>query len=249
MIVPGGPYVGTASGNLILGNDANQSNLGCTTLTNNVAGKIVVLTRGTCSFEDKAYYAAQAGASGVIICDNQPTINTPLANLGWPSPPVYPNPNIPVMLIDSMTGNILKLQLLQNIPGTASLTQCAADRWGCAGTSVTPDTIGYDGQVASAPILANCGQANIAARRCDNLILNGFSDWYLPAWGEMGLLLDAVWFGNLSQWAGPEMEGLFWTSTQYGPDYALVRGLNNGTIVSYYSHKFYRHKIRAVRKF
>jgi hypothetical protein len=93
------------------------------------------------------------------------------------------------MLIDSVTGNTLKLQLLQNIPGTATLTQCTADRWGCAGTSVTPDTNYWDGQLASAAILANCGQTNIAARRCDNLILNGFSDWYLPAVGEMDLLL------------------------------------------------------------
>ena len=249
LIIPGGSYVGTASGDLILGTDANQSNLGCTTLTNNVAGKIVVLTRGTCSFEEKAYNAAQAGASGVIICNNEPTY--PYLSLMWDYPPNYPLPNIPVMLIDSVTGNTLKLQLLQNIPGTATLTQCTADRWGCAGTSVTPDTNYWDGQLASAAILANCGQTNIAARRCDNLILNGFSDWYLPAVGEMDLLLMSVWFGNLWQLQGSDMQGDFWTSTQYGPDYALTRGFNssNFTITTYYWHKFTRNKIRAVRKF
>ncbi len=46
--------------------------LGCSPLANgaSVAGKIVLIERGTCEFVDKARYAEQAGAAAVIIYDN-----------------------------------------------------------------------------------------------------------------------------------------------------------------------------------
>ena len=44
-----------------------KDSLGCTPLTNNVAGKVVLLRRGICNFSLKAYHAQLAGAVAAII--------------------------------------------------------------------------------------------------------------------------------------------------------------------------------------
>ena len=57
---------------LAIGRDSTQSpNLGCSTLINpeEVRGKIVLIDRGSCTFQQKAFNAEQAGAVGVIICN------------------------------------------------------------------------------------------------------------------------------------------------------------------------------------
>ena len=51
--------------------DPNEA---CEALVNpaEVAGKIALVDRGSCFFSDKVYFAEQAGAAGIIICNNQP---------------------------------------------------------------------------------------------------------------------------------------------------------------------------------
>ena len=64
---------------LAIGRDSTeQARLGCFPLINpgEVAGKIVLLDRGDCTFQQKAYNAEQAGAVGVIICNPANTILT-----------------------------------------------------------------------------------------------------------------------------------------------------------------------------
>ncbi len=60
------------TGELAIGLDgSDQPELGCGPLTNadHVKGKIVILERGDCPFQVKAYNAEQAGAKAVIICN------------------------------------------------------------------------------------------------------------------------------------------------------------------------------------
>lgn len=47
---------------------------GCVMLNNadDIAGKIAVVDRGSCFFSDKVWYAQEAGAIAVVICNNQP---------------------------------------------------------------------------------------------------------------------------------------------------------------------------------
>ena len=52
---------------------------GCTALTNNVSGTIVVVDRGTCTFKTKTLNAMNAGAVGVILVDNNPANTAPPA--------------------------------------------------------------------------------------------------------------------------------------------------------------------------
>jgi extracellular elastinolytic metalloproteinase len=74
-----GPQVSEQiNGDLIIAQD-NQgvANDGCSSLVNNVAGKIVVIDRGFCTFKTKVRNAQLAGAIAVLIVDNG-TLTTPL---------------------------------------------------------------------------------------------------------------------------------------------------------------------------
>lgn len=58
--------------------------------------------------------------------------------------------------------------------------------WGCEGTVIegTKHTIG-SGQANTQFIVNGCSEAGIAGRICDDLVLNGFSDWFLPSFYEL----------------------------------------------------------------
>lgn len=64
------PCVETFSGEMVAGIPSD----GCIALTNpnDLAGKIVVLDRGSCLFTEKIIHAQDAGAIAVIICNNRP---------------------------------------------------------------------------------------------------------------------------------------------------------------------------------
>jgi len=52
------------------------------------------------------------------------------------------------------------------------------------GTSTAINT----GQANTNLILSGCSTRPIAARACDNLLLNGYGDWYLPSLEELQLM-------------------------------------------------------------
>ncbi|CAN5911251.1 hypothetical protein BH11MYX3_BH11MYX3_03770 [soil metagenome] len=63
-----------ASGTLVLAEDGTAPGSdACTALTNDVAGKIVLLDRGTCGFKSKVLRAQEGGAAGVILANNMGT--------------------------------------------------------------------------------------------------------------------------------------------------------------------------------
>ncbi|NID16168.1 PA domain-containing protein [Luteibacter yeojuensis] len=98
-------------------------NDGCAALTNaaEVAGKVALIDRGTCDFTVKALNAQAAGASAVLLANNQPAAVTPG---GTPASPV----NIPVILVSQADGNTLKANL-------SGLTGAVAQGTGLSGTN------------------------------------------------------------------------------------------------------------------
>lgn len=64
----------------------------------------------------------------------------------------------------------------------APFDQSVGAEWGCSYTIIggTSTNIGT-GQANTTVIDNNCSQANIAARFCHNLVLNGYNDWFLPS--------------------------------------------------------------------
>lgn len=92
--------------------------------------------------------------------------------------------------------------------------QSAGCVWGCNGTVIT----GADGQAVftgranTLDIINGCFEANIAARYCFDLSLNGWSDWHLPSQTELGIMYNAraviggFTIGN-TYWSSSEVDG------------------------------------------
>ena len=79
--------------------------------------------------------------------------------------------------------------------------------WGCAGVTVgsTLSILG-SGNSNTVAITNLCG-SSCAAGLCYNLILNGFSDWYLPSYDELDLIYQTGVLGFTNN--------NYWTSTEY----------------------------------
>lgn len=97
------------TGDFVLAVDGTApANDGCETLTNaaDVAGKIVLIDRGTCAFQIKANNAEAAGAAGVIIVNNAAGAPPGMAVTAG-----LPAVTIPVLSITLDDGNAIKASL------------------------------------------------------------------------------------------------------------------------------------------
>ena len=126
----------------------------------------------------------------------------------------------------------------------AASDQATGVQWGCYGTGIS----GADGLAIGTgaqntiDIINGCSTAGIAASVCGNLVLGGYSDWYLPSIDELNqLYINRVAIGGFSN-------NGFWSSTEVNSTSAwsldFVSGLQNGGNV-----KNNGGNIRAVRAF
>src|SRR5262249_53201706 len=100
------------TGDVVLAADATPpTGDGCSAIVNSVAGKIVLIDRGSCTSLSKAQAAAAAGAIACLIADNVPAFNPPgMGGTGTAA--------IPVLSITQATGNAIKNAMLS---GTVTL--------------------------------------------------------------------------------------------------------------------------------
>ncbi|MFO0595023.1 MAG: myxosortase-dependent M36 family metallopeptidase [Myxococcaceae bacterium] len=125
------PAVGTAAfgpssfnltANVVLANDGvGPTSDACSAITNNVTGAIVLVDRGTCTFESKAVRVQAAGGVGMILANN--AAGGPPA-LGVDAAITTP-PTIPSLSLTQTDGNALKTQLLGG-PVSATMLRAAA---------------------------------------------------------------------------------------------------------------------------
>jgi len=103
----------------------------------------------------------------------------------------------------------------------ATSDQSTGAKWGCYGTQIggTATVIGA-GQANTTAIINGCNTAGIAARICDDLVLNGYSDWFLPSLDELNqmYLHKSVigGFSNNGNWSSSEMNADFAYFQQFG---------------------------------
>ncbi|HVK65966.1 MAG TPA: M36 family metallopeptidase, partial [Polyangium sp.] len=83
----------------------------CQALTGNFAGKIVLVDRGSCSFQLKVVNAEAAGAVGVILANNAVAAVPPGLGPDTTAMPPLPNPDIGVLSVTQDVGNTLKQQI------------------------------------------------------------------------------------------------------------------------------------------
>lgn len=135
----------------------------------------------------------------------------------------------------------------------ASSDQSIGNKWmGIYSNSVTEWVIG-SGNQNTINIVNHSNSATSAAAICYNLVLNGYSDWYLPSRKE----LEQIYFNRtiLGGFGG----GIYWTSSGQSSGfgtaaidnkYAYCVNFSNGTPYQSYSELVtYTYRVRAFRSF
>jgi PA domain/FlgD Ig-like domain len=103
------------SGDVVLADDGVVPiNDGCEAITNNLAGKIALIDRGTCTFALKTKNAQDQGAIGVIIANN---VAAGLPGMGGADPTI----TIPAVGISQADGNLIKANLGAGVNVTLKL--------------------------------------------------------------------------------------------------------------------------------
>jgi hypothetical protein len=120
----------------------------------------------------------------------------------------------------------------------------SSGQWGCYGTSISGTSTGIGtGAANTAAIVAGCSESSIAARICNNLVLNGYSDWFLPSKDELNLMYQNLKLAGIGGFAGD----FYWSSSEDSSNYAwgqdFSTGLQDGT------NKVNYKRVRAVRAF
>jgi hypothetical protein len=117
-------------------------------------------------------------------------------------------------------------------------------QWGCYGTDI-PNTSTAVGTGLSNTnfITFVCAERPIAASVCADLVLNGYSDWYLPSIGELQLMYSRLHLQGLGGFGG----GWYWSSSQSNPVFAWAMYFVNGNVAN--GSKDGSFPVRAVRAF
>lgn len=119
-----GPGQFEITGTVVLAEDADApKNDICSPITNDVAGKIALIDRGSCSFESKVSEAQKAGAIAVIIANHTAGLPAPdMPGGGGAMPPV----TIPSLSVTFEAGKTMK----DTLPGaiTATLSRSTSPR-------------------------------------------------------------------------------------------------------------------------
>ncbi|MCX6277458.1 MAG: DUF1566 domain-containing protein [Bacteroidetes bacterium] len=105
---------------------------------------------------------------------------------------------------------------------SATTDQSTGAQWGSNGTTIGTSTAIGTGQANTTLIVNGCSAAGIAARICDDLVLNGYSDWFLPSKDELNQMYlhkDAI---------GGFASDLYWSSSQYSANNAWYQSFANG---------------------
>lgn len=123
----------------------------------------------------------------------------------------------------------------------ASSDQSAATIWGCNGTLIGGTLPNLGAGAANTTIVSAACGATTAAYLCENLVLNGYSDWYLPSINELQkLYINRVAIGGFTT-------GTYWSSTEGTSTGAWYIFFNDASSNPY--NKNYAAYVRAIRSF
>jgi hypothetical protein len=121
----------------------------------------------------------------------------------------------------------------------------------CKKTNVTAIKVG-SGQANTTRIVSILGLGNYPAKICDDLVLNGFSDWFLPSLQEF----DCIWKSLSASEQKYNLKGQFyWTSSEVIATesnqscYAWAQSIYTGEQANWWSKDNNTPYVRAVRAF
>jgi len=122
--------------------------------------------------------------------------------------------------------------------------QSTGSQWGCWSTLISGTSLSvFTGEANTNLIVAACGEANTAAKICHDLVLGGYSDWYLPSVDDLQRMYANLKSQNLGNFAN----SFYWSSSESSANNAYRRNFQDGTY-SLYDKSNTLH-VRAVRSF
>lgn len=128
----------------------------------------------------------------------------------------------------------------------AALTdQSAGAQWGCLNQPINnaKGTARGSGLANTESIADSCTTGVVAAKICYDLVLNGYSDWYLPSKDELALMYTNLKAAGLGNFANAS----YWSSSAISDTNAWSQNFSNGTQNS--STKPSSFRVRAIRRF
>lgn len=153
---------------------------------------------GSCTTDTYAYSLVDANTYNIVYCLGNAVQNVGAGRLAAVPGNIAGTP--PPVAGDSYQGGIVAYIFQAGDTGyvagqthgliAATSDQSTAAQWGCYGTEITgaDGTAIGTGNQNTIDIMAGCATAGIAARLCGDLVLNGYSDWYLPSKDELNKL-------------------------------------------------------------
>jgi hypothetical protein len=124
---------------------------------------------------------------------------------------------------------------------SATTDQSAGAEWGCYGTLIGANgTAIGTGQANTTAIVNGCNNAGIAASICNDLVLNGYDDWFLPSKDELNeMYLQRNHIGSFAN--------NYWSSSEYNLYSAWLEAFVDG--YQSYNLNVYTFFVRAIRAF
>jgi hypothetical protein len=104
------------------------------------------------------------------------------------------------------------------------------------------------GQDNTSKIVAAQGDGSYAAKLCDDLVLNGYSDWFLPSSQELGLVYHNVKEKSLGGFRTDIMTW-YWTSTEFNQGNAIYMNFETDLTSDIGGEKYKLYRVRAIRAF
>jgi uncharacterized repeat protein (TIGR02543 family) len=127
------------------------------------------------------------------------------------------------------------------------------DRQWYSGLTPPPVTTGTavgTGQANTAAVIAvqglpGLGEVAYAALICDELVLGGFSDWFLPSKDELNLMYVNLKVAGVGGFAAAG----YWSSSEFESDSLMARNQYFVTGGQGYDPKYWNNNVRAIRAF
>jgi hypothetical protein len=129
----------------------------------------------------------------------------------------------------------------------APTNQSTSAAWGCSGTTL----LGADGTAIGTgnqntiDIINGCSTTGIAAKICYDLVLNGYTDWFLPSSEELGFMYTNLKANGLGSFAN----SYYWSSTEVSYNGAWALQFQDGSQNVFGMYKYSNYNVRAVRAF
>lgn len=123
-------------------------------------------------------------------------------------------------------------------------TEWPGNQWGCTNLVIGSTGTGIGtGQANTTVIVTGCSATGIAARLCDDLVVNGFSDWFLPSKDELALIRSNLYANGLGDFDGYR----YWSSSEENAGFAWWEAMDSGNKAA--GTKTNTYFVRAVRVF